>query len=180
MSKVLFVNQTTGVSYAVDTEGNPTTVGDGELSWFEATTAMNRLADGHVEIPADHYAIRVDIVTNRYEREELKISQIVVLDEEGNHRSLKTYTEDDLDIMGRMDDGFGTTYQVLLTKLNSETDVVQWAMNPLMTDAFTFSFDEAPKVDTGTPMAEMLYQFRRQQLQALEPVEVLFTTYIQI
>lgn len=176
MSKVLFVNQTTGVSYAVDTEGNPTQVADGELSWFEASTAMNRLADGHVEIPVDHYAIRVDLVTSRYEREELKISQIVVLDDKGDQRSLKTYTEEDLETAG----GYAETYQVLLTKINSETDVVQWAMNPLLTDAFTYSFDATPKIDRHTPMAEMLYQFRRQQFAALEPVEVLLTTYIQI
>lgn len=177
MSKVLFVNQTTGVSYAVDTEGNPTQVADGELSWFEASTAMNRLADGHVEIPADHYAIRVDLVTGRYESEELKISQIVVLDDEGNQRSLKTYTVEDVDNLGRMGE---ETYQVLLAKINSETDVVQWAMNPLLTDAFTYSFDATPKIDRHTPMAEMLYQFRRQQFASLEPVEVLLTTYIQI
>lgn len=176
MSKVLFVNQLTGVSYAIDTEGNPATVADGVLSYFEANTAMNRLAEGYVQIPRDHYAIRLNLTSYGERQESLEIDGIVIQDVEGNPQYIKTYSDDYVDIHGET----GDTFQVLLAKLNTETDVVSWAMNPLMTEAFTFSFIDAPKVDTHTPMETMLHLFRRQQLSTLEPTEVLLTVNIEI
>lgn len=175
MSKVLFVNQLTGVSYAVDTEGNPTTVADGVLSYLEANTVMNRLAEGYVQLPLEHYAIRLDLTTYGEREEALKIGGIVIQDIDGNPRLVNTYSMEyinDLDVAG--------TFQVVLARLNTETDVISWAVNPLLAEAFTPSFIEAPKVDTHTPMETMLHLFRRQQMATLEPVEALVTTYIKL
>ena len=166
MSKVLFVNQLTGAAQAIDTEGKPATVADGMLSSFEATTTMNRLAEGYVQIPWGHYAIRLDIVDDG---EAFAITGLIVLDDAGNPKVLKTVTEEDV----RSSNAFDERYSVALAKIDTENSLISWTNNPLMADAYTFSFEAAVKVETYTPMEQMLYLFLRQQNSTIEPGEAL-------
>jgi hypothetical protein len=175
MSKVLLVNQLTGAAHAIDTEGKPATVADGVLSYFEATTAMNRLAEGYVQIPWGHYAMRLDVVTHIECSESLEINGIIVLDSEGNPKTLNIYSEEDT----RHQEEFGDRFGVLLAKINVENDIVSWASNPLLADAYTFSLKAAPKVETRTAMEKMLYLFKRQESSTLEPSEALIIVHVK-
>lgn len=177
MSKVLIVNQSTGKAQAIDTEGNPTTFADGMLSSFDATTTMNRLAEGYVLIPYDHYAIRLDIVSEVGKEgwETLMFTDMVILKSDGSPHRLR-FT----DIESIKKDQFLYDHHiVVLAKLDTENDTISWANNPLEAEAYTFSFDAAPKVIAETQMEEMLYLFRNKQAMSIEPAEVLVTTYIE-
>lgn len=62
MSQVMIVNQTTGVYYCVDQEGNAIPSGDAPfLGAGEGDVLMNRLAGGHVELPYDHIAMLLEL-----------------------------------------------------------------------------------------------------------------------
>lgn len=175
MSKVLLVNQLTGAPQAIDTEGNPATVADGVLSYFEATTTMNRLAEGYVQIPWGHYAVRMDIVTHIESEETLEITGIIILDTDGNPKVLNVYSEEE----ARRHNEFDDRFKVMLAKVDAENDVISWAINPLLADAYTHSFEAAPKVDSHTPMEQMLYLFKRQQNSTIEPAEALILVHIK-
>ena len=175
MSKVLLVNQLTGAPYAIDAEGKPATVADGVLSYLEANTAMNRLAEGYVQIPWGHYAIRLDVITQVECEETLEITGIIVLDANGNPKALNVYSEED----ARSCVGTNELFKVMLAKIDVENDVISWVSNPLLADAYTTSFEAAPKVDSHTPMEQMLYLFKRQQNQTLEPAEALIIVHLK-
>lgn len=175
MSKVLLVNQLTGAAHAIDTEGKPATVADGVLSYFEATTTMNRLAEGYVQIPWGHYAVRMEVITHIESEESLEITGIIVLDADGNPKALNVYSEED----ARSYMGINELFKVMLCKLDAENDVISWASNPLLADAYTTSFEAAPKVDSHTPMEQMLYLFKRQQNQSIEPAEALILVHLK-
>lgn len=175
MSKVLLVNQLTGAAQAIDTEGKPATVAEGMLSSFEATIAMNRLAEGYIQIPLDHYALRLDIVEYNEQGGSIAITGLIVLDDTGEPKVLKTYTEEDARSHKLIDE----SYSLAMAKLDTENDLISWANNPLLADAYTFSFDTAPKVTANTPMEEMLYLFRLRQKAAIEPAEVLILVHFK-
>jgi hypothetical protein len=58
----MIVNQTTGVYYCVDQEGNAIPSSDSQfLGAGEADVLMNRLAGGHIELPYDHIAMQLEL-----------------------------------------------------------------------------------------------------------------------
>lgn len=178
MSKVLLVNRLTGEATALDTEGNKITVADGMLSYFEATTAMNRLAEGYIHMSPGNYAIRLDIVSESGSRtENLVITDMVVIDSQGEPQRKRPVDYDTA--IYQLGNAINVRYVAMVGKINSENSTITWANNPLEADAFESDIDMVPKVLTGTPMEEMLYLFRRRQNMTLEPVEVLITMYLE-
>lgn len=154
MSKVLFVDQRTGNVKAIDIDGNPEAIETDLLTFEEATVLINRLAEGYVQIPNHHYAVRIELVNTPDGNQVFEIIDIVKYDYMGNQKVVKAYSLVDTQAAHEAEEH---NWTMSLCRLDLSEHKLTWLENPLDNDPYTAYFDDAAVVGQYSPAGDVMH-----------------------
>lgn len=184
MSQVLFVSQIDGQYSYRDVDGSVIADSTGIISNVEADVLLERLALGYVELPKDHYAIRLKYSANSEDGEgyRFQFSDLIVTSPTGEPRKVDTLSEHGLvNLLKQEGYDRNKNLRTGCGFIDFDLRVVKWINHPFADDPYTNQIDEISKVALHNPSLPILYKLQ-QHLNRLnpphiEPIELNFVNY---
>lgn len=158
MSQVMIVDQTTGVYFNMDCQGNKILAPDSEfIGYADSEVLMNRLAGGHIDLPDNCIAIHMNVggVFPYEEWEFLSMVHDVRLAGTTHTQLIRTVFKLRED---RNQDGFDPSRFAVL---DYEACTLKWLDNPLAEEWHTNSYDKASVTTSETDKQITDIFFRR-------------------